>query len=224
MFTVYKHTTPNGKVYIGITSQKVENRWGCGKGYSKNKFFTNAIIKYGWENIKHEIICENLTKDEAEVKEIELIKKYNSTDRNFGYNISNGGFIVRLGIKHTDETKKKISLSCTGHKKSEEQNKRQSERQKGKTPIWCLPFAHSEKANKKRRETIMRKGCLKGKNLGSKSARAKKVKMFDLNGNYIKTFNAFSEAQKETNINYSSIVKVCRGQRKSAGGFFWQYV
>lgn len=30
MYTVYKHTTPSGKVYIGITGQKPERRWQNG--------------------------------------------------------------------------------------------------------------------------------------------------------------------------------------------------
>lgn len=29
-WTVYRHTSPSGKVYIGITSQNVERRWNSG--------------------------------------------------------------------------------------------------------------------------------------------------------------------------------------------------
>ena len=32
-FIVYKHTSPNGKVYIGITKQNPKQRWGNGSGY-----------------------------------------------------------------------------------------------------------------------------------------------------------------------------------------------
>ena len=53
-FCVYKHTCPNGKVYIGITSKKPEYRWGKnGIGYKKQPHFCRAIPKYGWGNIKH---------------------------------------------------------------------------------------------------------------------------------------------------------------------------
>ena len=30
-YTVYKHTCPNGKIYIGITSMPVEKRWDSGR-------------------------------------------------------------------------------------------------------------------------------------------------------------------------------------------------
>ena len=55
MYVVYKHTTPSGKVYIGITGLKPERRWRNGNGYKDNEHFYRAILKYGWDNIKHEI-------------------------------------------------------------------------------------------------------------------------------------------------------------------------
>ena len=66
MYKLYKHTTPNNKVYIGITHQNVKKRWQNGKGYISNKYFYKAIQKYSWENIRHEIILYNLTKEQAE--------------------------------------------------------------------------------------------------------------------------------------------------------------
>ena len=65
-YCVYKHTSPNGKVYIGITSQNPIARWRNGKGYSNNTHFKNAIDKYGWDNFKHEILHSELSKEEAE--------------------------------------------------------------------------------------------------------------------------------------------------------------
>lgn len=109
MYCVYKHISPSGKIYIGLTAQKVEERWRKGSGYKKNQAFYNAIQKYGWDNIKHEIVAENLTKEEACKIEIELIKKYDSTNSDKGYNISLGGELSWLGIKHTEATKKKMS-------------------------------------------------------------------------------------------------------------------
>lgn len=92
MFKVYKHTSPNGKVYIGITNQKPSRRWGTnGQGYKENDYFSKAIKKYGWNNFKHEILADGLTEDEACSMEIRLIEQYHATDRNCGYNKHYGG-------------------------------------------------------------------------------------------------------------------------------------
>lgn len=55
LYTVYRHISPNGKAYVGITSKSVKDRWQNGKGYWFNKHFTAAINKYGWDSFKHEI-------------------------------------------------------------------------------------------------------------------------------------------------------------------------
>ena len=90
-YCVYKHTNIcNNKCYIGITSQSPNRRWLNGYGYSKTQpKFYNAIKKYGWDSFTHEILFENLTFEEANQKEIELIALYNSCEN--GYNISTGG-------------------------------------------------------------------------------------------------------------------------------------
>lgn len=109
-FSVYKHTnTINGKVYIGITSKKPEERWRNGLGYMSQGYIWNAIKKYGWDSFKSEIILSKLTEEEAYSKEIELISFYKSNDSNFGYNLSSGGENVHLGCKHSEETKIKMS-------------------------------------------------------------------------------------------------------------------
>lgn len=90
MFTVYCHTnTKNGMPYIGITNQDPERRWLNGEGYSKNKKFYKDIKKYGWNKFSHEILADNLSKEQAVKLEQELIEKYDSV-RN-GYNNSYGG-------------------------------------------------------------------------------------------------------------------------------------
>ena len=110
-YCVYKHTFPNGKVYIGITRQKPERRWNRGRGYEQSTYMWNAIQKYGWENIKHEILYEGLTKEEAENKEIELIAKYKSNDSIHGYNIANGGNCIGTV---SESTKRKIASTRMG--------------------------------------------------------------------------------------------------------------
>lgn len=118
MWTVYKHTSPSDKVYIGMTSREPKLRWNNGNGYLckiKGKYiqplFANAIVKYGWSNIKHEILFTNLTKSQACEKEVELIRHY----KNLGisYNITDGGE-GNLGYKATTESKNKISKALKG--------------------------------------------------------------------------------------------------------------
>ena len=150
-FCVYKHTClKNGKVYIGITSQKPETRWGCdGYGYHHNIHFTNAIKKYGWDNFKHEILFTGLCAEDAERIEIDLISSLKSNNREFGYNISSGGDpgngthcsaerkakirAGRLGYKCSEETKRKISAASK--KRSPETIKKIADSRRGK-PSW----------------------------------------------------------------------------------------
>lgn len=106
-YIVYKNTSPSNKVYIGITGQaNVNRRWQGGRNYKNNNHFNNAIKKYGWDNIKHEILFDGLTKDQAEEKEKELIKSYKSNNPKYGYNIESGGNATK---QLSEETKKKIS-------------------------------------------------------------------------------------------------------------------
>lgn len=107
IYCVYKHTSPSGKVYIGITCQKPEKRWNNGNGYKHNEYFWRAIQKYGWDNFEHEILFSDLSKEEAQVKEKNLINKYKSNIPEFGYNISSGGE-ARTGVKLSEDAKKKL--------------------------------------------------------------------------------------------------------------------
>lgn len=92
-YNVYKHTNlVNHKSYIGITSQKCENRWGInGKGYELQPKFYHAIQKYGWNNFQHDILYTNLDKETALKIEADLIKTYDTIEN--GYNISPYGTI-----------------------------------------------------------------------------------------------------------------------------------
>lgn len=76
-YYIYKHTFPNNKVYIGKTCCKPKYRWGIdGKRYWHNKEMYEDIQKFGWDNIKHEILYDGLTNEEASQKEYELVEEY----------------------------------------------------------------------------------------------------------------------------------------------------
>ena len=116
-YSIYQHTFPNGKIYIGITNQKPENRWANGKGYSKQPLMCNAIKKYGWENVKHEILMFGLTKEEAERYERRLIIGKCANDRRIGDNRENGG---NSPGKCSPEVIEKHRIAATGRRHAEE--------------------------------------------------------------------------------------------------------
>lgn len=87
---VYKHTNKtNGKVYIGQTKD-CQSRWKP-SSYVGSPYFYHAIQKYGWNNFQHEFLKTNLTQEEADYWERYFIKKYQSTNPQYGYNICEGG-------------------------------------------------------------------------------------------------------------------------------------
>lgn len=96
-FCVYVHIFPNNKKYFGITSKKPKARWEGGTGYDKEcqPIMYNAIQKYGWDNVEHQILYEGLTFKEACAKEKELIATFKTNCRRygskFGYNMTDGG-------------------------------------------------------------------------------------------------------------------------------------
>ena len=93
-YCVYIHRNIiNNKVYIGITKygDSPNERWRNGKGYAKQTYFDNAIQKYGWDNFEHFIWADDLSEEDAKKAEVMLIALFNTTDSNYGYNISLGG-------------------------------------------------------------------------------------------------------------------------------------
>lgn len=129
---IYMHIMPNNKVYIGQTTQRLEDRFLNGKGYSRCSLFQKAINKYGWESVRHKILfqVEGGKEDVLQIlnkKEDEFIIKHKANDPEFGYNLRRGGENKKhslqsielmkqkqRGKKHTEETKKKMSTAKKG--------------------------------------------------------------------------------------------------------------
>lgn len=243
-YCVYKHTNKiNGKVYIGITSQKPQKRWDCGRGYKKNKHFWDAIQKYGWENFEHEILFENVTPDDAFSKEKELILEYGSRDYRKGYNISTGGEGGATGLVGENHP-------MYGKKHSREAIKRMSDKKKGipYSPERYESFLKSlnrEKLRERAYRTIA--GCNKGKTLSEETRRkisesnrglkrsnetkvnigkskSKAVIQLTKEGEILRSWMSARQAALELGIQAGHISKVCKNQRKTAGGFAWQYL
>lgn len=245
-YYVYKHTFPNNKVYIGITQQEPEKRWKNGLGYDAHQtLMKRAIKKYGWQNIKHEILFKKITKEQACKKEIELITLYDSTNKQKGYNVSSGGEGT-IGVKPTEESKQKNRIAHLGKKASLETRKKISESNKGKHNIKRTEEQKkkiSEAAKKAMQNPELRKRLSEahkgkkhrnyGKHLSkeikkkiSNSEKGKKgsglKKIICLETNII--YESISEASRQTKINKYCIGQVCLGKRKSAGKMHWKYI
>jgi len=54
--------------------------------------------------------------------------------------------------------------------------------------------------------------------------RKKQVYQFTLEGEFLKAFKSVADANRQTGVNKTSIAKVCRNERKSAGNYFWKYI
>lgn len=95
-YSVYKINFPHDKTYIGQTKKSVKecfishvwDRTGTKSELHRPKVF--AMKKYKGQT-SYEILEENLNQDEADFLEKYYIKYFNSTDINFGYNLSPGG-------------------------------------------------------------------------------------------------------------------------------------
>lgn len=123
-FLIYKHTSPSGKSYIGQTNnynKRIKRHFyeGCTALY-------NAIKKYGWDNLKHEILRDNLTLEEANYWEKFYIKTHNTLYPN-GYNLRTGGD----NSLHSDYSKKKMSEKKKNKVYSSETRMKMSESSKG---------------------------------------------------------------------------------------------
>lgn len=227
------HISPSGKKYIGITSRNPIARWGSnGNGY-RGQAFENAIKKYGWDNIQHLILLTNLSKEEAEAKEIELIALYNTTDQRCGYNVENGGKAVG---KFTEKTKKKISqskLGCVpwnkGIPRTEEEKRKMSLSHIGKT-VGEKNGNYGKTFSEEHRRKISeaKKGqpsYWKGKHITDQmrerireSSSKKVVRIEDE-----KTFSSMKEASEAVGVSLSAISNCLKGKTKQAGGFHWKF-
>lgn len=208
----------NGMNYVGQTTKGLEERWRQHKKIGSNcRYLKSAFKKYGINNFKFTMICICFDED-LNHYERQYIEKFNSIAPH-GYNLREGG---NAG-KHHEETKKKISNTLKGRTDivrtkpqlgkplSEETKKKISDSLKGRTdlirnfPSW-LGKTHTEQS----------------KNIMSEKHKIK-ITQYDLDNNFIQYFNSICEAGNKTNIDRTVIGKCCKGIRKTAGGFKWQY-
>ena len=96
-YTVYRLISPNTKMYVGITCQRLLcQRWRNGTGYPHNVMLQSDIQKYGWDNIQHELLDQTNDRECASDLEQRYIAEYDSKNPDKGYNTCLGG----LGLMH----------------------------------------------------------------------------------------------------------------------------
>lgn len=198
-YSLYRHTSPSGKVYIGITTQIPEKRWYNGKGYKRHTYFFNAILKYGWDNIKHEVLFTGLDELTAKSLEIDLIRHYKGLG--ISYNITDGGDGY-LGYKPSKGTRKIWSEQRSGRVLTKE---------------WRDKISSTLKGRVFSREQILK---------GAESAKvkcSKAVIQFSKSGAFVAEYNSIREAANINNVCPGDIIKCCKGKQHYCGGFNWKY-
>jgi surface antigen len=139
---VYKLTSPSGKHYIGLTSQKFSTRWKQhvslwlklkrngvtdyrGKQVTCLLFF--AFDKYPPEEWTKEVIFEHADESVVRQHEIDMISQHKSTDSVYGYNVLTGGQQGHAGRKLDEDHKRRIAEARKRAWASEEGKKRRAQ-------------------------------------------------------------------------------------------------
>lgn len=207
-YDVYKITNKlNNKCYIGITSKGISAR-------IKEHIYTaerdpvfpihRALNKYGKDNFTFELLdfsCNSW--EELTEKEKYYINLYKSNDKEFGYNLTEGGDGA-LGRKHTDGAKLKMSIAASGREVTEATRIKLSEagkrRTEGRVAYW-----ESGKQSTNRRKPIIQ---------------------YTKEGLYIKEFEGVNIASRETGISTSTIITALKGKAILASKknpYIWVY-
>lgn len=240
LWSVYMHTSPSGKVYIGI-AKDVKHRWrGNGMGYKGSTRIWYAIQKYGWETFRHDIIATNLTREEACDMEIELISKHKANDPAYGYNLESGGQYPTLA----PESIEKMRQSQMGHPVSDKVRAILSESQR--IPIICIEtqevFASAQEASDKMglcRTSISKAAKGKQDTCGGyhfavlSDYRNGEIKRFTPSPKIYPRvrcvttgdeFENICEASRKTGLSRRGISYACNGVHQTCGKMKWEFI
>jgi len=222
-YTVYKaENMLNGKVYVGVTTKPVVQRWKCHVSSAKtnNLALGAAIRKYGEESFELSSLEECKTKNQMLEKEKFWIGELNSyANTGHGYNMTLGGDGL-FGYRHTEEAKSAMSEKRRG------QLNHNYGKQWGRTDhpdefIEMMSVRHTGEGNPmygKRHNSSAR-----SKIAAARTKMAQRVIQLDLEGNKIMEYESAKAAAYAISSHAISIRKCCSGARGKHLGFRWQY-
>lgn len=233
---IYKFTSmTTGLSYIG-QSIDIERRYKEHKRTDDGYSFHNAIKKYGWEDFSFEIL-EECKKNDLGERERYWVSYYNSYYN--GYNETPGG----EGSSYSGKKKPVVQYDLNGNFIAIYESALDAERKlninskASNISRVCLRQAYESNgfqwrflkdvANKYNQnigksplKEKLKEGCNKGHQ--NRIYNTKQVSQCDKKSHkIIKIFNSIKEASKETGVYFTNIYKVCKGERKSAGGYYW---
>ena len=237
MYTVYVHVNKiNNKVYVGKTSRNPKYRWGKdGSGYlrgSDQKYFKNAINKYGWDGFYHFIVWDNcLTSEDAIYWEKELIRLYRSNEPNRGYNMTVGGEGAP-GRNVTTETKEKIKESLIKYRDIKQYDLNGNLIRVWETVEEILSYfdiksssnlySHLNGHQKSFCGFIFKLADDKPLNYKIQKT-TKRVKCYTKDGVFTQLFDSMSDAARALNLSKTNITRCVKGQIIQTGGYTFRY-
>lgn len=208
----------NGKSYIGSASISFKKRWTqhvqLFANKNNQKYLQNAWNKYGINNFMFEIV-EVVNGDIKNILEREQFYIDNTKEK---YNISPTAGSPK-GTKLSVGTKRKISESHLGIRPSDETKKKMSDSKRGSLNN-RFGIEHSQETKKKMSRNAGN-SCL-GK-FGKLHHNSKPVIQLDLDDHCIKKFECVNDIERELGFNRSNISKCCNGHLKKAYGFKWKF-
>ncbi len=193
---LYVKQSPLGLLYLGKTEQNPYNYKGSGKIWKRHLKKHNISTKEINTFILHITECKEDLKNMGEYYSKILNVVGSAGWANMKSEIGDGG-------------------TSKGHLKGIKKPQH-SEKMKGKSNP-----RYNKKASQETREKI--RAAHKGKRRGEDSFMAKKVDQYDKNGNFLKKWGSIIDIERELGVAHQHISKVCKGERKSAGGFVWKY-
>lgn len=130
-YKVYKRIAPDGRVYVGCTSQSLELRAGKGGcNYQTNVRLWKAIQKFGCDAFRTELILDTDNLEEAAAAELAAIEQHQATNLEFGFNSRSQSYITDLDFPErlssaikvgmTDDVRQRMSASMKEYYQSEE--------------------------------------------------------------------------------------------------------